>query len=132
MFKGVKGRLNNVKKNQTICYWKASLSIIIISIFVIVIIMIIKQYHHHLLGQVFIGGAVLADVMKDKEEFWITKVSFFICICVVFVFVPCSYLYLFVSVFVPYLYLDHICICSVLTDVMKHMEKFWIAKVQTI
>ena len=22
----------------------------------------------------FIGGAVLADVMKDKEEFWITKV----------------------------------------------------------
>ena len=24
--------------------------------------------------QVFIGGAVLADVMKDKEEFWITKV----------------------------------------------------------
>ena len=23
---------------------------------------------------VFIGGAVLADVMKDKEEFWMTKV----------------------------------------------------------
>ena len=29
----------------------------------------------HLSAQVFIGGAVLADVMKDKEEFWITKVS---------------------------------------------------------
>ena len=27
--------------------------------------------------QVFIGGAVLADVMKDKEEFWITKVFIF-------------------------------------------------------
>ena len=23
---------------------------------------------------VFIGGAVLADVMEDKEEFWMTKV----------------------------------------------------------
>lgn len=22
---------------------------------------------------VFIGGAVLADVMKDKKEFWLTK-----------------------------------------------------------
>ena len=28
-------------------------------------------------AQVFIGGAVLADVMKDKEEFWITKVFIF-------------------------------------------------------
>ena len=25
---------------------------------------------------VFIGGAVLADVMKDKEEFWITKAEY--------------------------------------------------------
>merc|ERR1712066_422520 len=25
---------------------------------------------------VFIGGAVLADVMKDKEEFWMTKAEY--------------------------------------------------------
>ena len=25
---------------------------------------------------VFIGGAVLADVMKDKEEFWMTKAAY--------------------------------------------------------
>ena len=35
---------------------------------------IIIFFHHCDHRQVFIGGAVLADVMKDKEEFWITKV----------------------------------------------------------
>ena len=24
-------------------------------------------------GQVFLGGAVLADIMKDKDEFWALK-----------------------------------------------------------
>ena len=49
---------------------------------------------------------MLADVMKDKEEFWITKVPFphlcsiSICICICVVFVS-----------VPYLYLCYICIC---------------------
>ena len=25
---------------------------------------------------VFIGGAILADIMKDKEEFWMTKADY--------------------------------------------------------
>ena len=25
---------------------------------------------------VFLGGAVLADIMKDKEDFWLTKRDF--------------------------------------------------------
>ena len=45
---------------------------IAIKIFIVITISIII-----FIGQVFIGGAVLADVMKDKEEFWITKVLFF-------------------------------------------------------
>ena len=25
---------------------------------------------------VFLGGAVLADIMKDKDDFWLTKTDF--------------------------------------------------------
>ena len=40
----------------------------------VILTTIIIFFHHWDHRQVFIGGAVLADVMKDKEEFWITKV----------------------------------------------------------
>ena len=39
-----------------------------------IIIFFSSSHHYWDHRQVFIGGAVLADVMKDKEEFWITKV----------------------------------------------------------
>ena len=52
----------------------ASFNSIHVASFCIIIVIFVSSNHHWDHRQVFIGGAVLADVMKDKEEFWITKV----------------------------------------------------------
>ena len=52
----------------------ASFNSIHVASFCIVIVIFVSSHHQWNYCQVFIGGAVLADVMKDKEEFWITKV----------------------------------------------------------